>query len=39
MIPGPALVIRPDTTILLQSNDQARVDPFLNLTITVGKAS
>lgn len=39
VIPGPALVIRPDTTILLQSNDQARVDPFLNLTITVGKAS
>jgi N-methylhydantoinase A len=39
MIPGPALVIRPDTTILLQSNDQARVDPFLNLVISVGKAS
>ena len=39
MISGPALVIRPDTTILLQSNDQARVDPFLNLNITVGKVS
>lgn len=39
LIPGPALVIRPDTTILVESQDQAQVDPFLNLVISVGKAN
>jgi N-methylhydantoinase A len=39
LIPGPALVIRPDTTILIETQDQVRVDPFLNLIISVGKAS
>ena len=35
-IHGPAVVLRPDTTILLERTDQASVDPYLNLTITVG---
>ena len=38
MVLGPALVIHPDTTILLEKGDQARVDPFLNLIISVGEA-
>ena len=37
-IPGPALVVRPDTTILIESQDRAEVDPYLNLVISVGKA-
>ena len=36
-IPGPAIVIRPDTTILLEAQDHARVDPYLNLVITIGE--
>jgi N-methylhydantoinase A/oxoprolinase/acetone carboxylase beta subunit len=35
-ISGPALILRSDTTILLESNDRAEVDSFLNLIITVG---
>jgi len=35
-ISGPALILRTDTTILLESNDRAEVDPYLNLVITVG---
>jgi N-methylhydantoinase A len=37
-ITGPALVIRPDTTILIDSRDLAEVDPYLNLVIRVGEA-
>ncbi|KAA3647926.1 MAG: hydantoinase/oxoprolinase family protein [Chloroflexi bacterium] len=32
---GPALVVRPDTTILLEDQDQASIDPFGNLIIKV----
>ena len=32
---GPAVVLRPDTTILIESPDQAEIDPYLNLIITV----
>lgn len=35
-IPGPAVVLRSDTTILIESRDRAEVDPFHNLMITVG---
>ena len=35
-ITGPALILRDDTTILLETNDRAEVDPYLNLIITVG---
>lgn len=35
-IGGPAVVLRPDTTILLEQADRAEVDPYLNLIITVG---
>ncbi len=35
-ITGPALILREDTTILLETKDQAEVDPYLNLIITVG---
>ncbi len=35
-IPGPALIVRSDTTIYLGPEDIAIVDPFLNLLITIG---
>jgi N-methylhydantoinase A len=35
-ISGPAIVIRPDTTILITAFDHASVDPYLNLVIKVG---
>ncbi len=35
---GPALVVRPDTTVLLHSGDQAFVDFSGNLVIEVGEA-
>jgi N-methylhydantoinase A len=35
-IAGPAVVVRSDTTVLLQPADRATVDPTLNLRITVG---
>ena len=35
-IPGPALIVRRDTTIFIGETDSALVDPFLNLTITIG---
>lgn len=35
LLNGPALIVRNDTTILLPPGDQARVDEFLNLWITV----
>ena len=36
---GPAVVVRPDTTILIGPRDRAGVDPFLNLIISVGQTS
>ncbi|MCW5873251.1 MAG: hydantoinase/oxoprolinase family protein [Anaerolineales bacterium] len=33
---GPAVVVRPDTTILVGEGDHAEVDAFLNLVITIG---
>lgn len=35
---GPAIVVRPDTTILVGESDHAEVDRFLNLIITIGTA-
>jgi len=35
---GPAIVVQPDTTILVGEGDEAEVDPFLNLVITIGGA-
>jgi N-methylhydantoinase A len=34
---GPALVLRPDTTILIGPTDQASVDTYHNLIIQIGK--
>lgn len=34
---GPALVVRPDTTILIGPQDRAQIDPYRNLIITVGE--
>ncbi len=36
-IKGPAVVLRPDTTILIEPPDSAEIDTFLNLIITVGQ--
>jgi N-methylhydantoinase A/oxoprolinase/acetone carboxylase beta subunit len=36
-IPGPAVVVRSDTTVLIGVTDMARVDEFGNLLIEVGK--
>ena len=35
-IPGPAVVLRPDTTILIGRRDRAEVDHYQNLIIAVG---
>jgi N-methylhydantoinase A len=35
VIPGPAVIVRDDTTILLGEGDTAEVDPYLNLQIDV----
>ena len=35
-IPGPAVVLRTDTTILIEAQDKAEMDATLNLIITVG---
>ena len=37
-VEGPAVVVRPDTTILIGPHDRAVVDAFQNLLITVGNA-
>lgn len=37
-ISGPAVILREDTTILLEKPDLAVVDPYLNLIITIGGA-
>ncbi|MFC1936236.1 hydantoinase/oxoprolinase family protein [Chloroflexota bacterium] len=34
---GPAIIIRPDTTVLIEAQDAAEVDPYLNLIISVGE--
>jgi len=39
MIIGPAIVLRPDTTILIGKYDTAQVDRFSNLIIDVGENS
>jgi N-methylhydantoinase A len=36
IIPGPAIVVRDDTTILIGKDDRASVDPYLNLLIEIG---
>lgn len=35
-VTGPAVILREDTTVLLEADDQALVDPYLNLVITIG---
>ena len=35
-IPGPAIVFRSDTTVLIDRNDHAWVDSYHNLVITIG---
>jgi N-methylhydantoinase A len=35
---GPAIVVRPDTTILVGADDTATVDAYLNLVISIGAA-
>ena len=35
-IPGPALIVRSDTTILLGPSDQAQVDGYGNLVMDIG---
>jgi N-methylhydantoinase A len=37
VIIGPAIVLRPDTTILISMHDTAQVDQFANLIITIGE--
>jgi N-methylhydantoinase A/oxoprolinase/acetone carboxylase beta subunit len=37
VISGPAVVVRADTTVLLDPSDSARVDGFSNLWIEVGQ--
>jgi N-methylhydantoinase A len=37
-IHGAALIVRSDTTILLEAGDHASVDPWLNFDIVIGKA-
>jgi N-methylhydantoinase A len=39
LIAGPALIIRPDTTILIGAPDRATVDPFLNVLIDIDSDS
>jgi N-methylhydantoinase A len=34
---GPAIVVRSDTTILLNQNDECTIDPFLNMIITINR--
>jgi N-methylhydantoinase A len=36
IIPGPAVIIRSDTTILISESDEALVDGYLNLLVTIG---
>lgn len=37
IIPGPAVVVRDDTTILIGKNDEAKVDAFSNLLVEIGE--
>ncbi|MEX2160935.1 MAG: hydantoinase/oxoprolinase family protein [Anaerolineales bacterium] len=36
VVEGPAIVVRPDTTVLVGEGDYAEADRFLNLLITIG---
>ncbi len=36
LIPGPAIIVRDDTTILIGENDMAKVDAFSNLRVEIG---
>jgi len=38
LIPGPSVIVRPDTTILLDLHDHAQVDSYGNLLISIGKS-
>lgn len=38
-ISGPAIVVRKDTTILIAETDTATIDQYLNLIVTVGRAT
>ena len=35
---GPAVIIRPDTTVLIDTDDSLYVDGYLNLCITIGQS-
>ncbi|MBN2147373.1 MAG: hydantoinase/oxoprolinase family protein, partial [Anaerolineales bacterium] len=37
-IPGPAIILRSDTTILLGAHDRALVDVYANLAVAIGEA-
>ncbi|MCB9135670.1 MAG: hydantoinase/oxoprolinase family protein [Anaerolineales bacterium] len=37
-IPGPALILRPDTTILIGETDHVEVDSYSNLNILIGNS-
>ena len=37
-IPGPALIVRSDTTILIGPSDQALIDSYCNLMVDIGPA-
>jgi N-methylhydantoinase A len=35
IVPGPGVVVYPDTTVLLERGDRATVDPHFNLIIRI----
>jgi N-methylhydantoinase A len=37
VISGPALIVRDDTTILIENGDRGIVDPFENVEITIAR--
>jgi N-methylhydantoinase A len=39
VIDGPAIVVREDTTVLIEAGDRATVDPYLNLMISIALPS
>jgi len=38
IIPGPAVILRTDTTILIRPENQATVDPYNNILVSIGSA-
>ena len=36
IIHGPAMIVRPDTTVLIEAQDSIRVDGYNNLWVSVG---